>query len=82
MASDNDLVAGVASIVRNHLKRHRPETLPHVDQIAETLVRRQRRGQSEMALISYLADESGKLDVYSRGVPEAIVRKALKLIST
>jgi hypothetical protein len=82
MASDNDLVAGVATIVRSHLRRHWPETSPRVDQIAETFVKRQRRGESEMALISYLATELDKLDVYSRGMPEAIVKDALTLIST
>jgi hypothetical protein len=79
MASDSDLVAGVASIVRSHLRRHWPEALPYVNQIAETLVRRQRRGASEMALISYVEAELGELDVYSRGMPEAIVKEALKV---
>jgi hypothetical protein len=82
MASDSDLVAGVASIVRSHLRRHWPETLPRVDQIAETLVKRQRRGESEMGLISHVEAELGELDIYARGMPEAIVRESLKLIST
>jgi hypothetical protein len=79
MASDSNLVTGVAGIVRSHLKRHWPEALPHVVQIAETLVKRQCRGESEMALISYVETELGELDVYSRGMPEAIVNEALKL---
>jgi hypothetical protein len=81
MASDNDLIGGVASIVRSHLRRHWPETLPHVDRIAETLVKRQRCGESEMALISHVEAELGELDVYSRGMPEAIIRESWKLIS-
>jgi hypothetical protein len=82
MASDSDLVVGVAGIVRSHLKRHWPEALPHVNQIAETLVKRQCRGESEMALISYVEAELGELNVYSRGMPEAIVDDVLRLIST
>jgi hypothetical protein len=82
MASDSDLIAGVAGIVRSHVKRHWPEALPHVKEIAAALVRRQRRGESEVTLISCVAAELSKLDVYSRGMPEAIVNDALRLIST
>ena len=81
MTSDDALAAGIAVLVRARLERHWPETAPHTDRIANTLVKRVRNGESEISLVQYVGTELVNLHAFSRGMPEAIVQDAMKFIA-